>query len=108
MSATTAIVTGKSGRTGTPRPRGGMTRRRPVDWLLLALVVAGGILVLVPFYLVLVNSFKSPVDYATSGPLALPHELDFTGIAEQSARDHFEAEFREAASAILQRNARPR
>jgi raffinose/stachyose/melibiose transport system permease protein len=89
VSATTAIVTGKSGRTGTPRPRGGMTRRRPVDWLLLALVVAGGILVLVPFYLVLVNSFKSPVDYATSGPLALPHELDFTGIAKFWERVNF-------------------
>jgi hypothetical protein len=34
--------------------------------------------------------------------------LDFAGIAEQSARQHFEAEFRDAASAILQRNARPR
>jgi raffinose/stachyose/melibiose transport system permease protein len=66
-----------------------MTRRRPVDWLLLALVVAGGILVLVPFYLVLVNSFKSPVDYATSGPLALPHELDFTGLAKFWERVNF-------------------
>ena len=35
-----------------------------------------------PFYLILVNSFKSPVDYATAGPLALPQALDFTGIAE--------------------------
>ncbi|WP_424422738.1 carbohydrate ABC transporter permease [Microbacterium sp.] len=88
MSATTAIITGKTPRPGA-RPRGGMTRRRPVDWLLLALVVAGGILVLVPFYLVLVNSFKSPVDYATSGPLALPHELDFTGIAKFWERVNF-------------------
>lgn len=60
--------------------RGGINKRRPVDWLLLATVIAGGLLLLVPFYLVLVNSFKSPVDYATSGPLALPKELDFSGI----------------------------
>ncbi|KZE39205.1 ABC transporter permease [Microbacterium sp. T32] len=59
-----------------------MTRRRPVDWLLLALVVVGALLVLAPFYLVLVNSFKSPVDYATSGPLALPQQLDFAGIID--------------------------
>jgi raffinose/stachyose/melibiose transport system permease protein len=77
----TAVIT-----TGGPAPRrgarGGMTRRRPVDWLLLALVVVGALLVLAPFYLVLVNSFKSPVDYATSGPLALPQQLDFGGIID--------------------------
>jgi len=27
-----------------------------------------------------VNAFKSPVDYATSGPFALPQAIDFTGI----------------------------
>src|SRR5690606_37444183 len=56
MHATTAIVTGKPHKT---RPRGGMTKKRGVDWLLLALVVIGAIAVLAPFYLVLVNSFKS-------------------------------------------------
>lgn len=63
MHATTAIVTGKPSQ---KRPRGGMTRKRPVDWLMLALVVIGALLIIAPFYLVLVNSFKSPVDYATS------------------------------------------
>ncbi|WP_413782925.1 carbohydrate ABC transporter permease [Microbacterium sp. YJN-G] len=84
MSATTAIVTGKPARR-----RGGMSRPRGVDWLLLALVVAGALLVLVPFYLVLVNSFKSPVDYATSGPLALPRELDLTGLVAFWERVNF-------------------
>ncbi|MGC0369059.1 carbohydrate ABC transporter permease [Microbacterium sp. SLBN-111] len=79
MTATAVITTGRPPRRGA---RGGMTRRRPVDWLLLALVVVGALLVLAPFYLVLVNSFKSPVDYATSGPLALPQQLDFTGIID--------------------------
>lgn len=77
MSATTLIVTGRA-----PKSRGGMTRKRGIDWLMLALVVIGAVLVIAPFYLVIVNSFKSPTDYATSGPLALPHELDFTGIVK--------------------------
>lgn len=79
MTATAVITTGHPPRRSG---RGGMTRRRPVDWLLLALVIVGALLVLAPFYLVLVNSFKSPVDYATSGPLALPQQLDFAGIID--------------------------
>ena len=43
MHATTAIVTGKPSQ---KRPRGGMTRKRPVDWLMLALVVIGALLIL--------------------------------------------------------------
>lgn len=72
-----------------PRPRGGMTRKRGIDWLMLALVVVGALLILAPFYLVLVNSFKSPVDYATSGPLALPQALDFGGITKFWDRVNF-------------------
>ncbi|NKF30851.1 carbohydrate ABC transporter permease, partial [Pseudomonas sp. BGM005] len=86
MHATTAIVTGKPSKS---RPRGGMTKKRPVDWLLLALVVIGALLVIAPFYLVLVNSFKSPVDYATSGPLAFPEQLDFGGIIKFWERVNF-------------------
>ena len=86
MHATTAIVTGKPSQ---KRPRGGMTRKRPVDWLMLALVVIGALLIIAPFYLVLVNSFKSPVDYATSGPLAFPETLDFGGIIKFWERVNF-------------------
>jgi raffinose/stachyose/melibiose transport system permease protein len=71
------------------RARGGMTKKRGVDWLLLALVIVGAIAVIAPFYLVLVNSFKSPVDYATSGPLAFPETLDFTGIVKFWERVNF-------------------
>jgi raffinose/stachyose/melibiose transport system permease protein len=77
MAATTAIVT--SGKVRS-RPRGGMTKRRPVDWLLLVGVILGALIVIVPFYLILVNAFKSPIDYATSGPFALPTAIDLTGI----------------------------
>jgi raffinose/stachyose/melibiose transport system permease protein len=76
MAATTAIVTpGKPGR-----PRGGMTKKRPLDWVLLVAVILGALVVIVPFYLILVNAFKSPVDYATSGPFALPQAIDLSGI----------------------------
>ncbi|GAA3029123.1 carbohydrate ABC transporter permease [Microbacterium dextranolyticum] len=78
--ASASLVTTTATRQRRTRARGGMTRRRPVDWLLLALVAIGALLVVAPFYLVLVNSFKSPIDYATSGPLALPQHLDVTGI----------------------------
>ncbi|KAA9111523.1 carbohydrate ABC transporter permease [Microbacterium rhizomatis] len=73
----------------TPRARGGMTKKRGIDWLLLALVIVGALAVLAPFYLVLVNSFKSPVDYANSGPLALPQSLDFSGIVAFWERVNF-------------------
>lgn len=87
MTTTAVITTG--GRQNRRAGRGGMTRRRPVDWLLLALVIVGALLVLAPFYLVLVNSFKSPVDYATSGPLTLPQQLDFGGITDFWQRVNF-------------------
>ena len=76
MAATTAIVT--AGR--TRRARGGMTKKRPLDWVLLTAVILGALVVIVPFYLILVNAFKSPVDYATSGPFALPQTIDLSGI----------------------------
>ena len=92
MAATVLVETAieparKPGK--TPRPRGGMTKKRGIDWLMLALVIVGALLIIAPFYLVLVNSFKSPVDYATSGPLALPESLDFTGIVKFWERVNF-------------------
>jgi raffinose/stachyose/melibiose transport system permease protein len=86
MAATTAIVT--SGKVRT-RPRGGMTKRRPLDWLLLVAVVLGALVVMVPFYLILVNAFKSPIDYATSGPFALPQAIDLSGIQSFWERVNF-------------------
>ncbi|KQZ86182.1 ABC transporter permease [Microbacterium sp. Root166] len=57
-----------------------MTKKRAIDWLLFVAVILGALAVMVPFYLILVNAFKSPVDYATSGPFALPQAIDFSGI----------------------------
>ncbi|WP_106814840.1 carbohydrate ABC transporter permease [Microbacterium timonense] len=85
MAATTAIVTpGKPGRA-----RGGMTKKRPLDWVLLTVVILGAIVIVVPFYLIVVNAFKSPVDYATSGPFALPQAIDLSGLEKFWNRVNF-------------------
>jgi raffinose/stachyose/melibiose transport system permease protein len=91
MAVGTVLVTTTTTKQSqrAPRARGGMTKKRGVDWLLLALVIVGAIAVIAPFYLVLVNSFKSPIDYATGGPLALPQALDFTGIINFWERVNF-------------------
>lgn len=60
--------------------RTGMHRRRPADWALLVAAILIGALIVVPFLIILVNSFKSPADYTSSGPLTLPTSLYFDGI----------------------------
>ncbi|GAA5026096.1 carbohydrate ABC transporter permease [Microbacterium fluvii] len=87
MAATTLVVTGRGAK--RQRARGGMTKKRPADWVLLVGVILGAIVVMVPFYLILVNAFKSPIDYATSGPFALPQALDFSGIEKFWVRVNF-------------------
>lgn len=85
MAATTVIVT----RGKRARARGGMTKKRPLDWVLLGLVILGAIVIVVPFYLIVVNAFKSPVDYATSGPFALPQAIDLSGLEKFWNRVNF-------------------
>lgn len=75
MAAAAIVPAGKPSRA-----RGGMTKKRGSDWVLLIAVILGALVVMVPFYLILVNAFKSPIDYATSGPFALPQAIDFSGI----------------------------
>jgi raffinose/stachyose/melibiose transport system permease protein len=79
MAATTPL----SGMTTAPtkrRRRSGMLKRKPSDWVLLAAAVVIGALIIIPFLIILINSFKSPSDYTTSGPLSLPTNLYFDGI----------------------------
>ena len=59
---------------------GAVSRRRASDWVVLAVAIALGLLIAVPLLLILINSFKSPGDYNTSGPLSLPKELYVDGI----------------------------
>ncbi|HAM25463.1 MAG TPA: ABC transporter permease, partial [Microbacteriaceae bacterium] len=65
------------------------TRRSVSDWAILAAAIVFGALIAAPFIIILINSFKSPADYATSGPLTLPHNLYFDGIAKFWQRVNF-------------------
>jgi len=74
-----------------PRAKKRKLRNSPtgVDWLILALAVIGAVAIAFPFLLILINSFKSPEDYATGGPLALPTALYFDGITTFWERVNF-------------------
>jgi raffinose/stachyose/melibiose transport system permease protein len=55
-------------------------RKKPSDWVILAIAIVVGFLIAVPFLMILINSFKSPADYNSGGPLQLPTHLYFDGI----------------------------
>ncbi|MGO4689755.1 carbohydrate ABC transporter permease [Glaciibacter sp. 2TAF33] len=71
-------------RTAQPAPARKTHRQKPkktvADWVILAAAIVAGVAIAVPFLLILVNSFKSPADYNTGGPLQLPSHLYFDGI----------------------------
>jgi raffinose/stachyose/melibiose transport system permease protein len=75
----------------THRRGGGKDRPRRTagDWILLVVAIVVGFVIAVPFLLILVNSFKSPTDYTTGGPLQLPSHLYFRGIADFWTRVDF-------------------
>ena len=82
MSATTTTATPLAAPDGpvAPKTSGSHNRKTIGDWAILAGAIVLGLLIFAPFVLILMNSFKSPADYATSGPLSLPTQLYFDGI----------------------------
>lgn len=40
------------------------------DWVVLALLIIGGLVMLFPFIVLLLNAFKTTADYNSSGPLS--------------------------------------
>ena len=75
----TAAVTGPPAR--QPRKRRSSTTRKTLgDWMILLVAILIGLLIAVPFFLILINSFKSPADYNAAGPLTLPTELYLDGM----------------------------
>lgn len=56
--------------------------RGALRWVVLAGCVVVALLMLAPFGLMVMNAFKSPVDYSTHGPLTLPSSLYFSGLAK--------------------------
>lgn len=63
--------------------------RGAARWVILALSVAVGILMVFPFLLMLVNAFKSPADYSAGGPLSLPNGLYTDGLVTFWNRTQF-------------------
>lgn len=59
---------------------GGFTKRTGTSFLVLAFLVASAIAWIAPLYLAIVNSVKTPEEYAASGPLSLPSQISFEGI----------------------------
>ncbi|GGM31624.1 carbohydrate ABC transporter permease [Dactylosporangium sucinum] len=55
---------------------------RPGRWIVLGVLVVVVLLVLAPFVLVVLNAVKSPAEYSTNGPLALPDGLHLSGVAD--------------------------
>ncbi len=58
-----------------------IARRTKADFVVLALAIVGALLVIAPFLLIVVNSFKSPEDYANNGPISFPTSLYVDGIS---------------------------
>lgn len=46
------------------------------DWVVLALLIIGGLVMLFPFIVLLLNAFKTTADYNSSGPLSWPQEFN--------------------------------
>ncbi|WP_120338247.1 carbohydrate ABC transporter permease [Cryobacterium soli] len=78
-----------------PRPpakrknRSSTTRKTFGDWMILLVAILIGLLIAVPFFLILINSFKSPADYNAAGPLTLPTNLYFDGMVNFWERVNF-------------------
>ncbi|WP_026851662.1 carbohydrate ABC transporter permease [Glaciibacter superstes] len=66
-----------------------MKRKTAGDWGILLVAVLIGLLIAVPFLMILINSFKSPADYNATGPLTLPSELYFDGMTAFWERVNF-------------------
>jgi len=71
------------------RKRRGPKGKTPGDWAILLVAVLLGLLIAVPFFMILLNSFKSPADYNANGPLSLPTALDFGGLVNFWERVNF-------------------
>ncbi|KQS02684.1 hypothetical protein ASF93_09395 [Microbacterium sp. Leaf347] len=80
MADTMTLTTGRTATRPSRRPRRA-NRARGVDWLMLAFAIVAALLIIAPFYLILVNSFKTPADYSNGGPLAFPTHISFDGLA---------------------------
>jgi raffinose/stachyose/melibiose transport system permease protein len=75
-----AAAAAKTPRPASKKRRNSTTRKTLGDWMILLVAILLGLLIAVPFFLILINSFKSPADYNATGPLTLPTNLYFDGM----------------------------
>lgn len=73
-------VTSAAPRVATKKDKRNRRPRTWVEWTLLILAILGAIAVFFPILLLLINAFKSPADYASSGPLELPKSFYTDGL----------------------------
>ena len=59
------------------------------DWVILALLIVGGLIMLFPFFMLLLNAFKTAADYNASGPLSWPSEFSLAGLEKFWTRVRF-------------------
>ena len=59
------------------------------DWVILAFLIVGGLIMLFPFFVLLLNAFKTTADYNASGPLSWPHEFSAVGLVKFWTRVRF-------------------
>lgn len=64
-------------------------RRTPGKWLVLGVLLALLATIVAPFVLVLFNAVKSPAEYSSGGPLALPEGIYLDGIRDVWERIDF-------------------
>lgn len=68
-------------RPGTrPSPR--RRRRNPSNYVVLAALIVLAVVMLIPFVIVVFNALKTPQEYSTEGPLAIPHSVYLQGIKD--------------------------
>jgi raffinose/stachyose/melibiose transport system permease protein len=59
---------------------GARHRRGAARWVVLVGAILVAVAILMPFVIMLLNAFKSPLDYSINGPLSLPHEIYTKGL----------------------------
>ncbi|NDK32202.1 carbohydrate ABC transporter permease [Nesterenkonia haasae] len=76
--------------TKTPRTKMRRSSKRSIgNWIVLTVIALAAAAVVFPFIIILLNSFKSPADYASGNPLTLPSSLYFDGIVNFWNRVNF-------------------
>ncbi|GGI03729.1 carbohydrate ABC transporter permease [Egicoccus halophilus] len=80
--ATTTPLRPPADRVTPPVERLPRTRASLGPWVVLALLVVVALLTLAPFLLVTMNAIKTPAEYSTNGPLALPEGLYLQGLID--------------------------